>query len=722
MVLWQPWGYNVSSGTGEPERVRAAVVTPNLFSAMRLVPATGRLLEPDDAKSAERMVVISYALWQRRFGGDPEIPGKKIELNLVPHTVLGVAPAGFSFPVEFQVDVWTAFPDSALASGKRDERGYRVAAMLKSGSSLKAAGAELDLIAERLAGTYPEDKDYGAIAVGMRESVASNFRTPLLALLGGLGLVLLLACVNIANLQLVRFEARRKELALRTALGAGRLRLIRQLTIESLVLVVLAGSLGVILAPTLARLLLSLVPPDQAPWLTVKTDFTVLVGSAAITVLTAVLAGLLPAMKASRFDLRPALAIGGSVTGAGSFSRRLRGAMLIAQLSLAIVPLVGTGLLVQTFQRLAGVDPGFKSDHRLTMSFAAPGARYGGAEKVQILAERIADEVHQVPGVKDAGLIQALPFGSAPSWLQAITREDPKGITDLGGLPHVRYMVASTGYIEAMGIPVKRGRTFAKFDSREAQQVAIINEDLARKYFPGEDPIGKQIWAGHAQLLPSLAPRTIIGVVGDHLLGSLDDRPLPAIWVPISQQGFSDSIWRTLYLAAHTDTDPRSAISAVRQSIAGVDGQLALTDILTMDERLAGSLWRQRFMAVVVSGLSLCAVAIAMLGVFGISGYVVSQRTQEIGVRIALGAERRDIFRMVMTEGFWLVLTGVGIGSLGALGLVRFISGLLFGVAATDPLTFVAAAALLGSLALLACYLPARRAARVDPLIAFKYE
>jgi putative ABC transport system permease protein len=722
MVLWQPWGYNVSSGTGDPERVRAAVVTPNLFSAMRLVPAAGRLLEPDDARSAERLVVISYGLWQRRFGGDPDLPGKKIELNLVPHTVVGVAPAGFSFPVEFQIDVWTSFPDSALRTGGRDERGYRVAAMLNPGSSLKAAAAELDLITRRLSSTYPEDKDYGAIADGMRESVASNFRTPLLALLGALGLVLLLACVNIANLQIVRFEARRKELALRTALGAGRRRLIRQLTTESLVLVIASGSIGIILAPALVRLLLSLVPPGQAPWLTVKTDLTVLLGSAAITLVTAVLAGLLPAMKASRFDLRHALASGGSVTGAGSFSRRLRGAMLIAQLSLAIVPLVGTGLLVQTFQRLAGVDPGFKSDHRLTLSFSAPGARYAGAEQIQILAERVADEVRQVPGVQDAGLIQFLPFASAPSWLQAITREDPKGITNLAGLPHVRYMVASTGYIEAMGIAVKHGRAFAKADSKDGQPVAVINESLAQKFFPGEDPIGKQIWAGHAQLLPSLAPRTIIGVVGDHLLGSLDDRPLPTIWVPISQQGFSDSIWRTLYLAIHTNTDPRSATGAVRQQIARVDPQLALTDVRTMEDRLGASLWRQRFMAIVVSGLSICAVAIAMLGVFGISSYVVSRRAQEIGVRMALGAERRDIFRMVMTEGFWLVLIGIGIGSLAALGLARFISSLLFGIAAADPLTFVMAAALLGCLALLACYLPARRAARVDPLVAFKYE
>ncbi|HKF55515.1 MAG TPA: ABC transporter permease [Blastocatellia bacterium] len=722
MVLWQPWAYNVSSGSGDPERVRAAVVTPELFSATHLVPAAGRLLEPGDAASSDRLVVISYGLWQRRFGGDPDLPGKKIDLNLVPHTVVGIAPAGFSFPVEFQIDVWTLFPDTALKAGTRDGRGYRVAAILKPGVNFKTAQSELDVISRRLAADYPEDKGFGAIVVPMRESVASNFRSPLLALLGALALVLLLACVNIANLQLVRFEARRKELALRSALGAGRQRLIRQLTTESLVLVLGSAAIGVLFAPEIVRLVLSLVPPDQAPWLTAKTDLGVLLAATGLTLVTALLAGLLPAIKASRFDLRSTLASGGSITGSAGVSRRLRGALLVAELALAIIPLAGTSLMVQTFLRMAHVDPGFKADHRLTLSFSAPAARYAGPEKLQALAERVQSEVHQVPGVRDDGLIQYLPFGSAPGWLQALTRQDPKSIPNAADLPHVRYMVASTGYIEAMGIPVDRGRTFADSDSKDSLPVAVINESLARKYFPDEDPIGKQIWAGHAQLLASLAPRTIVGVIGDHLLNSLDSQPSPAVWVPISQQGFSDSVWRTLYLVVNTDTDPHSLASSIRRQIAKVDSQLALTDMLTMEERLGSSLWRQRFMAIAIGALSFCAVAIAMLGVFGVSSYLVSQRTREIGVRIALGAQATDIFRMVIAEGFWLVLNGIAVGALGAFGLARLISGLLFGVAPADPLTFAAAPALLGLLALLASYLPARRAAAVDPLVAFKIE
>ena len=723
MVLWQPWGYNISeSGAGDPERVRAAVVTADLFQAMGLAPAAGRLLQPDDAKSSERLVVISYGLWQRRFAGDPDLPGKKIELNLVPHTVLGVAPKDFSFPVEFQVDIWTLFPDSALQAGKRDGRGYRVAGKLAPGASFKAAQTELNLITERLADAYPEDNGFGATVVPMRESVAGTFRAPLLALMGALGLVLLLACVNIGNLQLVRLESRRKELALRTALGAGRGRLIRQLTTESLMLVLIAGTAGILLAPALVRLLLSLIPPDQAPWLAVKTEPMALLVSAGFTALTALLAGLLPAVRSSRIELTRALAAGGAVTGSAVLNRGLRRALLVAQLAMALVPLAGTGLLVQTFMKLAHVDPGFKTDQRLTLSFSAPNARYSGAEKVQLLAERVAEQVRQVPGVREAGLVQFLPFSSAPGWLQALTREDPKGIRNPADLPHVRYTVASTGYLEAMGIPLKSGRTIARSDSKDAMPVVVVNESLAQKYFPGEDPIGKQIWVGHAQLLASLAPRTIVGVAGDHVMRGLDAPPEPAVWIPISQQGFFDSIWRSLYLVVHSDADPKSIVGPVREQIASVDPQLALTDVATMESRLGDSLWRQRLMAFVVSGLGLSAVAIAVLGVFGITSYTVSRRVREIGVRMALGAEARDISRMVLIEGLWLVLIGVALGTLGALALARLIGSLLYGVGSADPLTFAAVAALLGALALVACYVPARRATKVDPIVALRYE
>jgi len=489
-----------------------------------------------------------------------------------------------------------------------------------------------------------------------------------------------------------------------------------------MLLVLVAGTAGIWLAPVGVRLLLSLVPSNQAPWLAVRTDRTVLLASAGFTLLTAVLSGLLPAIKSSRLSLTAALASDGSVTVAGGINRGLRRALLVAQVAMALVPLAGTGLLVQTFVRLAHVDPGFKTDRRLTLSFSAPNARYAGAEKVQILAELAAEAVRQVPGARDAGLVQFLPFSSAVGWLQALSREDPKGIQNPADLPHVRYNVASTGYLKAMGIPIKLGRTILNSDSKDALPVAVINESLAQKYFPGEDPIGKQIWAGHAQLLTSLAPRTIVGVAGDHVIRSLDGPPEPAVWIPISQQGFSDSIWRTLYMVVHTDGDPRGMAGAVRAQMADIDPQLALTDVATMEDRLGDSLWTQRLMAFVISGLGLSALAIAVLGVFGITSYAVSQRVREIGVRMALGAAARDILRMVVIEGLWLVLIGVGLGTAGALGLARLITSLLYGVGAADPVTFAGVAALLAALALAACFIPARRATRVDPVVALRYE
>ncbi|MGH9847678.1 MAG: FtsX-like permease family protein, partial [Blastocatellia bacterium] len=615
-----------------------------------------------------------------------------LNLNLAPHTVVGVAPPGFSFPPETKTDIWTANSLSAIErETARSGRGYRAAGLLKPGVTLTAAQAEMNVIAARLAQQYPEDKGFGVRVVGMREGVAGDFRTPLLALLGALGFVLLLACVNIANLQLVRLEARRKELAVRAALGASRWRLLGQLLMESLLLIAIAGALGIWLAPLGVRLLLWLAPPEEISWLKVKMDVSVWLVSFGVTALTAVLAALLPALKAARFNVTSAL--NATRTSSGALSRRWRSAFVIAQLALAVIPLTGAALLVNSFVRLRHVEPGFQTDHQLTLSFFVPRVRANTPAQIAQLAERISEAVRHTPGVKAAGAVQYLPFSSAAGWGQALSRQDPQG--NPADLPHVIYTVATTGYLEALGIPLKAGRLFSAFDTSTSTPVVVINEALAKRYFPNEDPLGKPLWIGHAQLLPGSAPRTIVGVVGDTLRDRLDVAPNAAAWVPISQQTFGELTWRTLYLTAQTSVEPLSAVAAVRQQIATVDAEMPLTDIATMEERLGESLWRQRFTASVLGALSLVALVIAALGVFGVISYLVSQRTQEIGVRMALGALPGNIFQLVLKEGMTSVLIGIALGLAGSLVVTRWLENLLYGVSSKDPVTFVGVALLL---------------------------
>jgi predicted permease len=722
MVIWEQFNLNLSgSGAGEPERVRVTVVSENLFSSLKLVPAAGRFFIPEDVNGSGNICVISYELWQRRFGGDPNLPGGDISLNLRTKTVIGVAPPGFSFPVQTQnqTDVWVPwfFRYVESSTDPRANRAYNAAALLKPGVSLRAAQADLDLIAGKLAAQYPEDKGFGVHLTPMRESVAGSFRTPLLILLGALGFVLLLTCVNIANLQLVRLQARSKELAVRSALGASARRLLSQLSAESLLLVALAGVLGICLAPIGVKLLLWLVPPSQIPWLKVKTDGLVLLISLGTTALTALLAGLAPALMAARFDVVRAL--GTRATGAG-VSRHWRIAFVVAQLALALLPLSAAALLVNGFARLSRVETGFQVDHRLTLSYFAPTLRYKDGPAIVQLAEGLSEELRRIPGIKAAGGVHYLPFSPAQGWAQAVSRERPLG--NPADLPHVHYTVATTGYLEALGFSLKAGRLFARADTAASVPVVVINEALAKRYFPNEDPVGKPLWIGHAQSLPSAAPRTIIGVVGDTLLNRLDSSPPSAAWVPLSQQESGELIWRNLYLVAHTSGEPEAAMAAIRKLIAGVDAELALADIATMEERIGDSLWRQRLTTSVLSALSIIALAIAALGVFGVTGYLVGQRTHEIGVRVALGALPGDIFRLALKEGILSTLIGTAFGVAGSLALTRFLGNLLYGVSARDPYTLAAAAILLALVALAACSIPARRATKVDPLIALRSE
>ena len=723
MVLWLPWSYTASStDVVNPRQIRAAVISPGVFAATAVMPAAGRLLVAADTANSEHVAVLSYEFWQRAYGGSAALIGNKINLNLVPHTVVGITPPGFCFPPEIQTDAWTPLPAPMLTNGSRSSRGFRVAARLRAGVTVKAAQSAMTQISRRLAQTYPEDRDYEALVVPMREAVAGNFETPLVALSGALVFALLLACLNIAYLRSVHLETRRKEVLLRLALGANRFLLVRQFLIETALLFIAGGMAGLLLSPLAVRALISLVPSAEIPWLHVRTDIAASLAIFGVCVLAGLAAGFLPALRASRTDPARSLGSNGPVTNTSTISLRMRNAAQVTQIALALAPLCGAGLLIRSFQHLQAVTPGFDPEHKLTVMFSVPRARYTGLREIASLAHRIGQESSHAPGIRHSAVVQAVPFAPGARWLQAVTRTNPKSNIDLGSLPLVRYTVVTAGYFETMGIPLKAGRTVNDSDDSSSPPVVVINEQLARTHFREENPVGKLLWAGHAEALPLSRPRLIIGVVGDTRMDRLESAPEPAAWVPITQQEDSESILRNLYLVADTSILFGSAVSEIRECIRRIDPDLALSEIESMEHRLDDSLWRQRFSAIVVGAFSMAALAIALLGVFGMTSHLAACRTFEIGVRIAIGAMPSDIVRMILGQSLSLAVLGVALGLLCCLAVTRVLSTFLFGIEPSDPLTLGGVALALLAAAGAASYFPSRRASTVDPIVALRMD
>ena len=721
MVVWLPWAYTASGpGISEPERVRAAVISPEVFSSVAAMPAAGRWLTAGDARSSERRVVLSYGFWTRVYGADPKIPGKTIRLNGAVHTVVGIAPQGFSFPPEDEVDVWTALPSALFASADRAERGYRVAARLRPGVTPEIAQSALNVVTQRLANQNAEDRDYGAVVVPMREGVAGDFRVPLIALSGAVGFALILLCLNIGYLRLVHLEARTREIAVRLALGATRLVLVRQLLIETMILFLIGGGFGILLAPIGVRLLLSNVPAAEIPWLHAHLDWLTLAGALVVTAIATILCGLLPLRKTLRPDVAHNLTAAASTATSGR--TRWRGAMIAGQIALAFIPLYGAGLLMRSFVSLQEVELGFRSEHRLTFALSVPKGRYAGPAEITALANDIRQGMQGIPGLKRDALAQAIPFAPGARWLQAVSRSDPRGLRNISSLPLVRYSVTSPGYFEAMGIPLKSGRTISESDTRDAQPIVVINEKFARLYFPSEDPIGKVLWIGHAESLAGSPARVIAGVVGDSHMYAVERDPDPAAWVPMAQQTASDSIWRNLFVVADQEGNPSGVLSSIRERIRAVDPDLAIADVAWMDERVSDSMWRQRLSSRVLEVFSLAALGIAVLGTFGVTSYLVALRGREIGIRMAVGAKPADVRKMVVSHSLVQVAIGLALGLAGAAALARLLQDLLFGVRPGDPFTFAVVAAILALAAVAASLIPAHRAARFDPLLALRSE
>jgi putative ABC transport system permease protein len=695
----------------EAERVRATSATADFFPLMRTSAALGRTLAAEDAqKKSPPVAVLSYALWQRRFGGDPSAVGRDLVISNESTTIVGVMPRGFDFPR--QTEMWLPLSIDPAAE-RRDNRYVEVVARLRDGAALEEARAEMDAINGRLEQAYPETNSGWRVRLtSLRERLVGGMRTALLVLLGAVAFVLLIACANVANLLLARATSRRKEIAVRAALGASRLRVVRQLMTESVLLSLAGGTLGLLLSLWLTRLLVAVAPAGAPRFEEISVDARVFAFAFGVTILTGLLFGLAPALRASRVDLNGTLKEGGRAGAEGARRDRTRGLLVVSEIALSFMLLVGAGLLVRSFMRLREVSPGFDPAGVLAMRLSVPGAKYpAGAERAQFFGQAL-EKLRSLPGVESAGAVLSLPLGGdtfnvGRSFIREgrpATPEESQGAS---------YVVATPGYFPTLRIPLKAGRVFDDRDTEKSPMVVVVNETMARKFWPGESPVGKRITVWRDEKFP----REVVGVVGD-TLASLDAPSGPQMYVPFAQ----DANWGGLSIVVRSPAAPSSLAPAARAAIHSLDSSLPVYNARPMEDVVAASVAERRASALLVSAFALVALALAATGILGVMSYTVTQRTHEIGIRLALGAQRGDILRLVVGRGLLLTAAGIVAGSAAALATTRLMASLLFEVSAADPATFGVIALLLTLVALLACYLPARRAAKVDPLVALRYE
>lgn len=704
----------VLTDAGEPEQLRGICATQNFFPLLGISPASGRNFLPEEEQPGkDRVVIISYSLWQRRFAADPNLTGGRIRLNGESHTVIGVMPQGVQMPLD--ADAW--LPISRLGPAEVNNRVYHtldVIARLKPGVTVEQARTEMESIAVRLQQSYPAtNKNIGVSLNLLHEQMTGNIRPALLALFGTVAIVLLITCVNVSNLLLARAASRHKEVALRAALGAGRLRLFRQFLTESIMLASLGGVCGLLLAMWAVPLLRAALPeavPDQIPGLKgVSVDLRVL-GFTLITAMSAgILFGIIPGLQLSRLNINQTLKESGK-SSAGRARRRATRTLVIAEVALAMVTLIGAGLLVRSFQRLLQVDPGFRSDHLLSAQLALPATKYQQYSEVKDFHRRLLTNVAALPGVDQAATIDNFPLASS----NAKTRFAIEGAPppEPGQFPVAQIRGVSPRYFDVMKIALRAGRNFTEEDIANDRNFYIINETMARRYFPGEDPVGKKIVIGVLSPTPTVIP--IIGVVADVKDLGLDAPVEPELYYP----GFNNQ----QLLMIRTTGDPAAVAASVRQAVRATDDEQPVYKIETMDEALSASLAGRRLSAMLTGLFALIALLLATIGIYGVISWSVTERTHELGIRLALGAKAADVFKLVIGYGMKLVLTGVGIGLITSLVVTRLMKSLLFGVDASDPTTFAFIALLLILTAMLACWIPARRATKVDPMVALRYE
>jgi putative ABC transport system permease protein len=712
----------IMTGRGEPARLQGAVVTADLFPLLGVSPILGRtfLLDEDKPSSTGRVVVLSEQLFQKRFNADPAILNQAITLEGVNFTVIGVMPASFEFPIQNEpVELWTTIAGDASGkspiTAQRGAHFLRAIGRLKPKVSPEQAQGELTTIASRLEHQYPDTNTHKSLRLeSALLALVGDIRPALLILLGAVACVLLIACANVANLLLARATSRHKEMAIRAALGASRIRVIRQLLTESILLSLVGGAVGLLLAVWWSDLLIALGKEDIPRAVHVGLDWRVLGFTFGVSILTGLIFGMFPAFHSSKTELVESLKEGGRSGSEGGRRNRMRSVLVVGELAIAVVLLVAAGLLIQSLWRLQNVNSGLQPDNVLTFNVGLPETRYNTEKQGRFFGD-LTTRLQSSPGVQSASSILPLPLSGDRFSIsfQIEGREvAPKDE------PSADIFFAGVGYFRTMGIPIIKGRDFEQRDRHGSPPVVIITEEFARQYFPNEDPIGKRMHPGISTFDDEDSTfREIIAVVGDVRSRGLNTEPKPAYYVPQTQVPFTQ-----MAIVVKTTNDPHSVISAMTKEVAAMDPDLPLFSVKTMPEYLSASVAAPRFNTTLLSIFAGVALVLTLVGLYGVMSYSVAQRTNEIGIRLALGAQPRNVVLMIVKQGSWLILLGLAIGLLGAFALTRLIASLLFGVTAKDPFTFGVAAVLLALVALLACYIPAWRATKVDPLQALRYE
>lgn len=695
----------------ETERVRSTGVSPDFFPLFGIAPISGRAIQASDTPDdAPWVVVISYGLWQRRFGGAADVVNREITFNGHRATIVGIMPAGFNYPDD--TEMWYGFLLNP-AREVRYNRYVQVVARLKPGVSMAQAQSELDTINQRLAQSYAETNNgWGVRLNDFREFLVGKLRTSLFMLFGAVGFVLLIAGANVANLMLARAAYRQKEIALRTALGASRLRIVRQLLTESVLLWVVSGAIGVVLSVWLIKLLIAISPPNTPRFDEIRINWQVFLFTFGVTILAGVLFGLVPALQTSRFKLNDTFKESGRSGGPGGTRNRVGGLLIVSEVALSFVLLAGAGLLIKSFAMLRDIDPGFKPDNVLALRVNLPPGSYKqGEERVQIFRQLI-DQVKRVPGVENAGAVLSLPlrgdtFNLGRNVLIEGKADVPENETSAA------FLSVTPDYFKTLQIPLRQGRLFTEHDDMQSPKVAMINETMAQQLWPGESPLGRRFWVRRDEKFW----REVVGVVGDTKT-ELDKPAESQLYVPYAQ----DQNWGSLSFVVRTKGEPAALGASVREAVRSVDKRIVTYSLKTMNDVVSRSAAQWRVPMLLLSAFAAVAMLLAMLGIYGITSYYVTQRTHEIGVRMALGAQIGDVLRLVLRRTMLLAVMGIGIGVLGAFAVTRYLASLLFGVRPFDVITFVAVALGLVIVALLAAVLPARRATKVDPLVALRYE